>query len=130
MKVVTQLVRYFWQRGTLTQLEIESLLRHGFVRAADLPGFKPSKPNQGPITDPALIPEQPIEYPCDLETEEEHLIRRHTVRIGEPGSKGKVLEVDELCERLRQEYERRERDLVSLHNFGSRYGACESWYDA
>jgi hypothetical protein len=130
MKVVTQLVRYFWQRGTLTQLEIESLLRHGFVRASDLPGFKPSKKTNEPITDPALIPQQPIEYPTDLESEEELLIRRHTVRTGEPGSKGKVLEVEDLLERLRSEYERRERDLVSLHNFGSRYGDCENWYDA
>ena len=49
MKVITQLIKHFWERGALLAAEIEYLVRHGFVRVRDLPGYEPppeSHPNR------------------------------------------------------------------------------------
>ncbi|MBA4187125.1 MAG: hypothetical protein C0467_03820 [Planctomycetaceae bacterium] len=39
MRVVEQLVQHFWTRGALTREEAQYLVKHGFVREADLPGL-------------------------------------------------------------------------------------------
>lgn len=39
MRVIEQLVRHFWERGAISRDEAQYLVKHGFVREADLPGF-------------------------------------------------------------------------------------------
>ena len=46
MRVIEQLVQHFWARGALTREEALYLVRHGFVREADLAGLvdQPAEP--------------------------------------------------------------------------------------
>ncbi len=39
MRVIEQLVHHFWARGALTREDATFLVKHGFAREADLPGF-------------------------------------------------------------------------------------------
>lgn len=59
MRVVEQLIQHFWQRGALTRTEIEYLVSHGFVRAADLPDYldadEPAEPT--PLYEPEPDPD-------------------------------------------------------------------------
>jgi hypothetical protein len=44
MRVIEQLVQHFWDRGALTREEALYLVRHGFVREADLAGLSDTAP--------------------------------------------------------------------------------------
>jgi len=41
MRVLQQLITYFWERGSLTADQAHYFVEHGFVRAQDLPGYEP-----------------------------------------------------------------------------------------
>jgi hypothetical protein len=102
MKVITQLIRHFWQRGALTTSEIDYFVQHGFVRVRDLPGYQPGE--TGDSHEALATRGEPSE---PLETVEEGLVRRSARRRGSGGPKRKVLETAELCQRLQAEFARR-----------------------
>ena len=113
MKVITQLVQRFWQRGALTAEDAEYLVLSGFVRAGDLEGFKlPSEdppPDENP-DDSAVIP--PAQRA--LELVQESLIRRGSRRGKKGAPQTAVVQPKELCARLQTEFARRVDDLKSL----------------
>src|SRR5690242_17746761 len=41
MRVLQQLITYFWERGSLTADQAHYFIEHGFVRAEDLLGYEP-----------------------------------------------------------------------------------------
>jgi hypothetical protein len=57
MRVIEQLVQHFWARGALTRDDALYLVRHGFVRDADLPGLHDREREINPET------YQPLERP-------------------------------------------------------------------
>ncbi|MGQ0636046.1 MAG: hypothetical protein ACT4QC_15655 [Planctomycetaceae bacterium] len=125
MKVITQLVQHFWQRGALTTAEVDYLVRHGFVRERDLPGYVPPPPEA--LEDrPTFHPVEPLPQ-TPLERVEETLVRRKSRRGrgGEP--KRPVLEIDELCERLQADFDRRGPHLDSLTKLAKRIAPCDDW---
>jgi hypothetical protein len=127
MKVITQLIRHFWERGALTPLEVEYLLRHDFVRAGDLAGYKPRKK---PLLDDVshLRPVVPIVPPSNLEVVEETLVRRGPlVRAKRHEPKSGVLAVDDIRHRLNAEFDRREHDLDSVLALGKRFDQVDDW---
>jgi hypothetical protein len=108
MKVITQLVQHFWQRGALTAEDADYLVRCGFVRAGDLEGFKP------PPEDVAAGFATPPLAPRPLEAVEESLLRRGQKRGKKGAPKLAEVEPEELCARLHAEFDRRTEDLKSL----------------
>ncbi|MDX1948152.1 MAG: hypothetical protein SFU86_22370 [Pirellulaceae bacterium] len=111
MKVITQLVKHFWQRGALGSADMEYLLRHGFVRMRDLPGYAPPA-EEAPNVDDTWI-EHEIEPPGELEQVEEALLRRRR-KAGKGAAKRPAIEIDELRARVRAELARREPALTRL----------------
>ena len=102
MKVITQLIRHFWQRGALSYDQAEYLLDQGFARMADLPGFKRRE---------RVVVERQIEVlhpqPFEIATEE---IQTPPRRRGGGGPKGSVPETEDLRPRLpRKQFVRRKR---------------------
>jgi hypothetical protein len=112
MKVITQLVKHFWQRGALAAAEVEYLIRHGFVRLRDLPGYTPPPEDESPGAGDTWI-EKEIELPGELEHVEESLVRRRGKR-GTGQAKGQTIDVKEICRRASKELARRETALTRL----------------
>jgi hypothetical protein len=112
MKVITQLIKHFWERGTLTAAEVEYLVRHGFVRVRDLPGYEPP-PEEPPAPIEPLNVIGLVEPAHPLEAVEESLVRRRT-RRGRHEAKGQPVEIKELCERAGAELARRENALRQI----------------
>lgn len=131
MKVITQLVQHFWQRGVLAASEVDYLVCHGFVRARDLPGYVPPPQEPEPLDEsPTWAPPADPLPATALESVEDALVRRkvHRGRRGEP--KGAVLEIEDLCERLRDEFARREPHLPALVRLGRKVSMCNDWQEA
>jgi hypothetical protein len=127
MKVITQLIRHFWQRGALTVQEIEYLVQHGFIRVRDLPGYNPAARPEPVLETPLIFPE-PIPPPGPLEEIQESLVRRFG-RRGSGGPRGKVIEAREICRRVKREFHRRETALSSLMELARREPTSD-WQDA
>ncbi|MBW3543781.1 MAG: hypothetical protein KY476_26330 [Planctomycetes bacterium] len=128
MRVITQLIRHFWERRALEPPEVDYLVRHGFIRPRDLPGYKPPRPDE-PLVFSTDLPLVDVEPPGPLELTEESLVRRTAPRRRFQPAKG-MLSVGELVERLRAEYARRAVDLESLLALGSRFARCGDWSEA
>jgi hypothetical protein len=111
MKVITQLVKHFWERGALSTSEAEYLVRHGFIRERDLPGYV--APADHHPTEPTWV-EPVIEPLTALEQVEESLVRRRERRGGAGAIKHKALEPKELCSRVELELARRESSLAKV----------------
>ena len=52
MRVIEQLIQHFWARALMSREDIAYLIRHGFVRDTDLPGWLPPDPDA-----PAVAPD-------------------------------------------------------------------------
>ncbi len=128
MKVITQLIRHFWERGALSADEVEYLLRHGFARKQDVPGFQFSKSQT--VAPPPPEEYEPPEPPTELEIVEESLVRRHTVRRTTNEPHPRELKVEELQERVRDEFARRMTDLQSILALGSRIQSVKTWQES
>lgn len=128
MKVITQLVQHFWQRGVLTTAEVDYLVRHGFVRERDLPGYIPPPPD-ALLDRPTFHPIEPLPETV-LEGVEETLVRRKSRRARQGDAKGAVLEIDDLCQRLRDDFERRTPHLPVLAALGKRLACGDGWRGA
>jgi hypothetical protein len=113
MKVITQLIRHFWQRGALSPEQAEYLLDQGFARLADLPGYQPP-----PEADTPAVATATIEPPTVLEELGEQLHRPR--RRGGGGPKGAVPKESDLRLWLNKQFARRSRALSSLVTFARR----------
>src|SRR5262249_19837423 len=128
MKVITQLVQHFWQRGGLTTTEVDYLVRHGFVRERDLPGYVPPPPD-AVVERPTWHPIEPLPETA-LEGVEEALVRRKPHRARQGEAKGDVLEIEDLCERLRDDFQRRAQHLPVIVALGRRLACGNDWQGA
>ena len=52
MRVIEQLIQHFWARELMSREDIAYLIRHGFVRDSDLPGWLPPEPEPAPHEPP------------------------------------------------------------------------------
>ena len=130
MKVITQLIRHFWQRAALTAEEIDYLVRHGFVRQRDLPGYHASASNMAQQEVPSLLFSEPIGPPDALEQYEEQLVRRSSRGQKAKPSRGKVLEAKDLCQRVKRELRRRSKAMSTLVELADRLQPCDQWQEA
>lgn len=113
MKVITQLIKHFWERGALSAADVEYLVRHGFARVRDLPGFElPPEEPPAPIEPLKIIGDVEPAHP--LESVEESLVRRTLRRGRAVAPKGRVIDIEELCQRAHQELARREIALQQI----------------
>ena len=118
MKVISQLIRHFWQSGLLSLEEVESLLREGFARPRDLSGYVPPKrakaKRAAPVEGPAVV----IEAPTALDEVEETLIRRTAARrAGRGGGKRSAAKVPAprvIARKVRAELDERAAALEAL----------------
>lgn len=124
MKVITQLIRHFWQRGALSPEQAEYLLDQGFARLADLPGYQPPPEEPSPT-----VVERPIERPTPLEEIGEQL-EQPSRRRGGGGPKGVVPEEEDLRLWLNKQFARRSRAFGSLVRLAERFRPCASWHEA
>lgn len=122
MKVITQLIRHFWQRGALTNDQAEYLLDQGFARLSDLPGFKPREVNYEVAPKPVLVP-QPLELAGEA-------LEKPRRKAGRGGPKGVVPEAEDLKIWLRKQFELRAAAFKSLVRLGEQYGECATWQEA
>ncbi|HUR55512.1 MAG TPA: hypothetical protein VMZ71_15360 [Gemmataceae bacterium] len=53
MRVIEQLIQHFWARELMSREDIAYLIRHGFVRDSDLPGWLPPELEPAPHEPPA-----------------------------------------------------------------------------
>lgn len=116
MKVITQLIKHFWERGALSFADVEYLVRHGFVRVRDLPGYEPPPEEPPPAIEPLSVIGT-VEPAHPLEAVEESLTLRRRSRRGRGEPKLPALEVKELLARVQAELARREdalRQVVRL----------------
>ena len=118
MKVITQLIKHFWERGALSFAEVEYLVRHGFVRVRDLPGYEPP-PEEPPAPVEPLNIIGAVEPAHPLEAVEESLLRRG-IRRGRGEPKGPTVEVKELLARVQAELARRENSLRQVVRMATR----------
>lgn len=110
MKVITQLIKHFWERGALSFAEVEYLVRHGFVRVRDLPGYEPPPEEPpAPLEPLSIIGTVGPAHP--LEAVEESLTLRRRIRRGRGEPKLPALELKELLARVQAELTRRENSL-------------------
>ncbi|MCG8583523.1 MAG: hypothetical protein MI757_02295, partial [Pirellulales bacterium] len=129
MKVITQLIQHFWQRGALSMPEIEYLLNHDFVRAHDLPGYTPREVTIADVMHPGdtSVSLEPDEF----DFVEEELVRRApAARRGPRQASSDELSEEDVCQKLRAEYERRRVDLRSVHALGERFAEVADWKQA
>jgi hypothetical protein len=113
MKVITQLVQHFWQRGALTAEDAAYLVRGGFVRAGDLAGFKLPPDDEPAALETSVHTPTPVGLRA-LEAVQESLLRRGRRRRKKGSPKTAVLQPKELCARLTTEFGRRRNDLQQL----------------
>src|SRR5262245_8312339 len=113
MKVITQLIKHFWQRGALTPAEIDYLVQHGFIRSRDLPGYSPP-PEEPAAAVPPLSIIGTVSPASPLDSVEDSLVRRRPKRGGRAQPRGRVVEIKELCARVAAELARRQAALGTL----------------
>jgi hypothetical protein len=131
MKVIAQLIRHFWQRGALSSEEAAYLVRHGFVRVRDLPGYqeKPGKADNAQRFEPfSLTP--PAGPPDGFDLVEEQLVRRSSRGLRSHRYRKKVLNEKDLCQRVETELLRRRPWLRQLTKLAGRIEPCDGWESA
>jgi len=120
MKVISQLARHFWSQGALSDDQADYLVRQGFVTACDLDDYKEKHPRVRAAGD------NPGQDALDILTDE--LVRRTAGPRGAGGGvKREGLSLEDLCERLRGEFDRRASDLSSLVDLAATFSLCPTW---
>jgi hypothetical protein len=135
MRVIEQLVQHFWARGALTREEALYLVKHGFVREADLAGLVDSPEavveserenyDEGPREDPRFDPKA-----REAEELEDELTGRNALG-GRKGGKKKPAghNVAPAAAHLGTHLTARE-PYPALQELGSRLKKCATWRDA
>jgi hypothetical protein len=106
MRVLQQLIKYFWQRGALTLEQAHYFVEHGFVRPEDLRDYRPREPEEETDSEgraaTAPRPSAPLLLPDALEEAEAALADEPEVKRKRPRRPPKVpdLTPEELGERL------------------------------
>ncbi len=135
MRVIEQLVQHFWTRGALTREEAQYLVKHGFVRETDLPGFvddddtvrlEVSPESFGEQADPRFDPKA-----REAEELEDELTGRNS-GVGKKGGKKKKPaghNIAPVATHLGVHIAAREA-FPALHELGQRLKPCCTWRDA
>jgi hypothetical protein len=134
MRVIEQLVQHFWARGALTRDEALYLVKHGFVREADLAGLveqtetteaAEDKDSTPPRADPRFDPKA-----REAEDLEDELTGRNALG-GRKGGKKKPAghNVAPAAEHLGAHLRARE-PYPALLELGTRLKKCATWRDA
>jgi hypothetical protein len=137
MRVIEQLVQHFWARGALTREEALYLVRHGFVREADLPGLveRPPEPETDEIEVPPQLRDEPPDPRFDPKAREhEELEDELTGRAAGGGKKGGKKKkaghnLAPAAAVLAAHLAARE-PYPAILELGSRIGRCATWRDA
>ncbi|HUE14731.1 MAG TPA: hypothetical protein VMR25_11245 [Planctomycetaceae bacterium] len=129
MKVITQLVQHFWQRGALTAADAAYLVRSGFVRAGDLAGFKLPSDDEPPVPETSVNTPTPVGLRA-LEAVQESLIRHGKRRRKKGGPKTAVVQPKELCARLKTDFGRRVDYLQNLLRLCEPKSSAATWEEA
>jgi hypothetical protein len=137
MKVITQLIKHFWQRGSLAADEADYLVDHGFIRSGDLPGYKkptgkagrrPASPDVATHDNQSLAEDA---WYHSAEQMEVALCRRRATRRRKRGEiKRDCVSLDELCARVNGEFQRRGRSLVFVLDLAAALGPAGNWQEA
>ncbi len=106
MKVISQLIRHFWERGVLSSEEVEYLVQHGFARRHDVPGYR--FPQVDEPTDIAINDFPALDNPDEFDRFEESLVRRQDTRRTGHEPHPAQLKIEEILHRVHGEFERRE----------------------
>src|SRR5262249_41214832 len=116
MKVVTQMIHHFWERGALSAEQVKHLVRHGFVQAEDLAGFNGRAASEAQAT----------EFELELDAIAENLTRSATKRRGGKSRKrGRVVSLSGLGDRIRYEFDRRADWWPAVIELAREFGPCE-----
>lgn len=126
MKVITQLIRHFWQRGLLSPAEAQYLLEHGFARPRDLPGH--IAPIEVEECEPGFETVD-LQFPCALEEAEDGL-REKTAGRGPHAAHGKSVTIRQLRTRIRREFENRAEAMRTVLEVAQRIDPCENATEA
>ena len=124
MKVITQLIRHFWQNGLLSREETQYLLGHGFVRPHDVPGHEGLDEDES--DERPYEPDEVVEFPSALEELEDGLRGKASGR-SQRDLKAKAVTSRQLMTRARQQFKRREPALGAILALAQRLEPCESW---
>jgi hypothetical protein len=137
MKVISQLVKHFWQRGALTASDADYLVDHGFIRADELAGYPGQTGHSEQTTtakcvktlDQADVAE--VDRLHSAEQLEVALLRRRPTRGKKRGAPQlKSISLDQLCRRLNDEFQRRGASLTFLADLAVRFGPVGDWQAA
>jgi hypothetical protein len=88
MRVIEQLVQHFWTRGALSREEALYLVKHGFVREADLAGLVDTQQTDESESSPSEHDRRDDEPHDDLEKKIRDAEEKHDKSIGGAGGKG------------------------------------------
>jgi hypothetical protein len=134
MRVIEQLVQYFWARGALTREEARYFVDRGFIREADLPGLV-----EEADTDTYEVPPElraPNDDPrFDPKAREAEELEAELAGRGSGGKKGGRKKkpaghnLAPLAARLAAHFALRE-PYPALHELGQRLKACVTWREA
>jgi hypothetical protein len=135
MRVIEQLVQHFWTRGALTREEALYLVKHGFVREADLAGLTDA-PDTGSSESEAAEGRDPADDPRfdpkarEIEELEAELTGRGTG--GKKGGKKKKPAGHNLAPAatLLAAHLAAREPYPALLELGSRLKRCATWRDA
>jgi hypothetical protein len=129
MKVISQLVRHFWQTGALSPDDVEYLLRHGFARQRDFPGYRRAKSSRAVLV-PADREPVPVAEPTHYDIIEEALRQRGPNRRGRAGPSAQDVPLEMICRRLRAIFKRRSSQLVDVLDLARSVGKANDWEQA
>lgn len=130
MKVISQLARHFWHRGTLAPEQVEYLVGQGFVRGADL-GLADVLDRPAQAEDRKIVAAQGVTVEDELHAAGDALARR----LGRRGRRGRgtkhdVTSVRRLRSALGREFERRSVALEALCELARPLGFVDNWVEA
>ncbi|HEV3168388.1 MAG TPA: hypothetical protein VGZ22_30565 [Isosphaeraceae bacterium] len=121
MKAVKQIIEYLRERGVLTLEQLQYLATHGFLPWEEIFGDEEPAAAQTPAPQPFLA-----------EDEHDRALPRHRAGTGKKGvvHKGPVLEPEQICARLAEQFDDWTASLQGLVQVGRRIEPCTHWHEA
>lgn len=134
MRVIEELIKHFWERGSISRDEAAYLLQHGFVREQDLKGWTRNEPadQSDPGEFQGLTDRAEQKKALEAEALEDELAGRRLgkKRSGKTKVKPTGHDLAPLTAALRDYYFAPRPQYPALLQWGQRLGPCEAWVDA